>query len=384
MKTKLLPVLVLLGANLFAQQDIYALTGKKGPNIVFNDFRALSSAGSDVIFSMDSTPIVYSEARKMTVKEEKSSYHNAQAAAIAALAYDKTDDNLVYMPMFSSNIYVLNSKTKNITLVENTVVKTTACDLGSHFTRMTLGYDGNIYALNNSGSQLIKISKQNGRYQVEDLGSIADDASNGTNTIKAVNTGYGGDLIADADNNLYIFSASGNVFKFSTAKKSALFLGKIEGLPSEFTLNGAAVNEKGEVVLASAKGGEMYAVTLDNLHANVVSGSFSDEAVYDLASSHFLNERVISQAGNEIKADVYPTQIDQKYFNVKLNPEVKTASVEIFDISGTRVLKTKVKNEGRRTDSRVELNQMKSGVYIVNILDADKNILVSKKILVTK
>jgi hypothetical protein len=63
--------------------------------------------------------------------------------------------------------------------VENNVARVTSCDINSHITRMTTGYDGNIYAINNSGTQFLQISRKGNQYVVNDLGIIKDDASNG-------------------------------------------------------------------------------------------------------------------------------------------------------------------------------------------------------------
>jgi hypothetical protein len=89
---------------------------------------------------------------------------------MAALAYDPSNNNLVYMPMFSSNIYVLNPQTKEITLIENNVARVSSCDINSHITRMATGYNGNIYAVNNAGTQFFK-SVRKGQYVVNDLGN---------------------------------------------------------------------------------------------------------------------------------------------------------------------------------------------------------------------
>jgi len=168
------------------------------------------------IFGVSSEAKVVSQSRKTAVTEDKASYNHSQAITLAALAYDSAGDNLIYMPMFSSNIYVLDQKTKEITLVENTVARVTSCDINSHITRMTTGYDGRIYAINNSGTQFIQISKKDNQYIVNDLGIITDAAENGKNSFTSMETGFGGDMIADADNNFYVFSTSGNVFKVST------------------------------------------------------------------------------------------------------------------------------------------------------------------------
>jgi hypothetical protein len=113
-------------------------------------------------------------------------------------------------------------------LVENSVARVTSCDINSHVTRMTTGYDGNIYAINNSGTQFLQISRKGNQYVVNDLGIIKDDASNGKNSFTTIETGFGGDMIADAENNFYVFSASGNVFKVSPKEMKAKFIGKLQ------------------------------------------------------------------------------------------------------------------------------------------------------------
>lgn len=126
------------------------LPEKKLPVLFSSDFRvmdAVNGTSGEKLFSADAAAKVFSQERKGNVSEDKNSYNHSQSGSMAALAYDPMNNNLVYMPMFSSNIYILNAKTKEITLVENTVTKVTSCDINSHITRMTAGYDGNIYAL---------------------------------------------------------------------------------------------------------------------------------------------------------------------------------------------------------------------------------------------
>lgn len=134
---------MLSAANVYAQQDFFALTGKDTPSIIFSDFRVLdgtTGVSGDKVFTADASIKVFSQNRGTTVTEDKNTYNNAQAVNMATLAYDPFNNNLVYMPMFSSNIYVLNAKTKEITLVENNVDRVTSCDINSHMTRMASGY----------------------------------------------------------------------------------------------------------------------------------------------------------------------------------------------------------------------------------------------------
>lgn len=388
MKKHLFPLcLLFFAANMNAQQDFFALVGKDTPSITFNDFRAIDVANGisgEKIFTADSSAKVFSQTGRGSVTEDKTSYHNAQATTMATLAYDAAHNNLVYMPMFSSNIYVLNQKTKEITLVENNVARVTSCDINSHITRMTTGYDGNIYAINNAGTQFLQIGKKGSQYVVNDLGIIKDDASNGKNSFTLMETGFGGDMIADSHNNFYVFATSGNVFKISTKGLKAKFVGKISGLPENYSVNGSAVNSKGNVVIASAKGASLYEVELKTLQAKQIAGE-QNLHIYDLASKYFVNDRAVS---NTIFAnlDIYPTRVDEKLINVNVNDKkVKGAiTINVFDLSGKNVMTQNLVVKDGLLHQQVYLNNLITGGYLVNIKDESGKILLNKKILVTE
>ena len=387
MKKHLFPILLLLlGNTVNAQQDFFALAGKDSPRIEFSDFRAMNADGTfgQSIFGVSSETHVISQERKASVTEDKTSYNHAQSMTLAALAYDSFGDNLVYMPMFSSNIYVLNQKTKEITLVENKVATVTSCDVNSHITRMTIGYDGNIYAINNAGTQFIQISKKNNQYIVNDLGIIKDDASNGKNSFTAMESGFGGDMIADGDNNFYVFSTAGNVFKVSTKELKAKFVGKISGLPETYSVNGAAVNSKGKVVIASAKGAALYELSLDNLEAKQLPGE-TNLHIYDLASKYFVNDRAAS-VNVFANLDVYPTKVDEHFIYVNVNDKsVKgNIKVNVFDLSGKSVLTQRLSVKDGQLNQQVNLKNLVSGSYLVNITNEAGKALLNKKILVTE
>jgi hypothetical protein len=59
-------------------------------------------------------------------------------------------------------------------------------------------------------------------------------------------------MIADDNGNIYVFSARNHVFKINLESKVATHMGVISGLPSGFTVNGAAVNDDNRVLVASA------------------------------------------------------------------------------------------------------------------------------------
>lgn len=388
MKKHLFPLVFLaLGSYVHAQQqDFFALVGKDTPNIVFNDFRAIdgtSGVSGDKIFTADAVARVVSQTSGRIVTEDRNAHNNAQAVNMATLAYASNGD-LVYMPMFSSNVYVLDGKTKAITLVENSAARVTSCDINSHFTRMTAGYDGNIYAINNSGTQFLQISNKNGQYKVNDLGVIRDNASNGKNSFTLMETGFGGDMIAGADNTFYVFAASGNVFTVTMKDLQATFIGKISGLPENYSVNGSAVNAKGKVVVASAKGGALYEVDLKTLQATRMPGE-ENLHIYDLASKYFANDKAeVTVATANI--DVYPTRVNEHFINIRANdPSIKgNVTVAVFDLSGKTVMRSSITAKDGRVQEQIYLKNLVTGAYLVNITDDSGKVLLNKKIMITE
>ncbi len=383
MEIKIYSLFVLfLGTFGFAQQDFFALSGQDSKQIIFRDFRVLDvnkGLSGEILLSSSSKPNVFSEVRNMWITEESKSNNNAQATQMAALASD-ANGNLVYMPLLSGNIYVLNNKTKEIILVESNVPKTVACDLKTHFTRMTTAADGSFFALNNSGSQLIQISNTTGKYSVKDLGAVSDIASNGEFQLGKMQTGFGGDMIADRENNLYVFSASGNIFKVSVQDLRAEFLGTIKGLPEHYSLNGAAVDKKGNVIVASAKGQGFYTVNLENLKATPLAKNF-DLNVYDLAS-HYQIPAAKGTSAVFSKIEVYPTQVNAGVIHLRYNDEVKgNITFGVYDTAGKLVLNNTV-NAEKNSVQTFDLSLLNSGVYIIHVSDGMGKELLTKKILV--
>lgn len=382
MKKTLSSLLLLsIGTLTFGQQDLLALTGKDASNIVFQDFRALDSRKGmtqNVILSASEQPTVFSTKQNREITEDQKSNANAVANQMAALAVDARG-NLVYMPMFSSNIYILDSKTKNIILLENNLSNPTPCDTGSQFSRMSTGNDGNIYALSNSGSQLLKIFYKDGKYAVTDLGIVKDDSGNGENQLSKMQTGFGGDMISDDNNNIYVFSAFGSVFKVSLNDMKAKFIGKIKSLPENFSINGVAVNSEGKIVLASAKGGAFHSVNLETLQAEKMNNNLN-MPVYDLGSPYVLKS---NKAAVDIsKNDIYPTNASEGFVNIRIATNQKgNANVKVYNASGNLVSNQTITNISN-SENRIELDKLVSGIYVVNVESENGKTIVSKKIIV--
>ena len=389
MKKFLFPVVFVFISIQTNAQEIFALTGKQGPQIVFNDLRTLdakSGMTGEIFFSDQSAPKVFSQTLQSSFTESKSSVHNAQTPSMASLGYDKANNSLVFVPMFSPNVYVLNLRTKEITLVENKAIKSIQCNLESHITRMTSAKNGLIYAMSNSGSQLLRISSKNGRYSVEDLGAVKDMTANAEKSLSKMMTGFGGDMVADAENNLYVFSASNNIFKINTANLTSEFVGTVSGLPVNYTSNGAAVNAAGNVIVGNARGEGLYEINFTTLEAKAVPGEFK-MPVYDLASSYYLNDKAVGTASNLMTGiEIYPTKVNEQFFNIKINNEKVKGNlrVEVSDYLGNVVIKQNINVVRNNSEFKINLNKHNAGVYIVNIRDGNGPAIFSNKILIEK
>ncbi|WP_292008981.1 T9SS C-terminal target domain-containing protein [Chryseobacterium sp.] len=387
MKKRLLPVfLLLLNITAQAQQDFFAITGKDSSKIAFNDFRSLDMGNGmqgQSIFGADSEAKVFSQNRRGVVTEDKNTSNNAQAHIIATLGYNSLDNTLVYIPLLSSNIYILNPQTKEIVLVENNAINVTESDVNSQMTRMSSGYDGNIYALSNAGNQFIQITKVNNLYIANNLGSVKDDINNGINSFTNIKTGFGGDMVGDTENNFYVFSASGNVFKIITPELRAVFVGKITGLPNNYPINGAAVNFDGKVIIGSEKGGVLYEINLETLQAMKLQGSLK-LPVYDLASKYYVNFQDGLNTLSNI--DVYPTRVVEGFITVKVNDRTVKGNIKVnmLDSVGRNVLSQTLFVKDGYLDEPVYLKNVKADSYFLNISDEAGRILLNKKILVTE
>ena len=77
---------------------------------------------------------------------------------------------------------------------------------------MVIASDGYGYAMTNDATQLIRFSTGK-KPAITDLGTIVDDPANKAISIHNSCSSFGGDMIADDNGNLYVFSARNNIFK---------------------------------------------------------------------------------------------------------------------------------------------------------------------------
>jgi hypothetical protein len=154
---------------------------------------------------------------------------------------------------------------------------------------MVIASDGNGYALSNNANHLIRFTTGKNTV-ITDLGALTDDAANKFSVRNQ--SGYGGDMIADASGNLYLITGNRNVFKVVIDTRIATYQGTIKGLPQGFTTNGAMVEEGSKVIVCSSQSTVGYfRFDLTTMQAEKVS---SHETVFnasDLANGNLAFEK---------------------------------------------------------------------------------------------
>jgi len=318
---------------------------------------------------------------------------------VAAIAYDKKNNRIYFTPMFIDQLRFVDLRTMNVYYLTDrgfTGKPQKSADQGNIVTRMTIASDGYGYAMTNDATQLIRFTIGK-KFQITDLGTIVDDpASNGVSIHNSC-TSYGGDVIADDEGNLYVFSARNHVFKVNIATKVATHLGVISGLPNGFTVNGAAVNENNEIVVGTAmKASSYFIVDHKTLAATpyIINGTVWNCA--DLANSNLLatspqnknpvGEFITSKTSvnsGDGKISIYPNPVTNNQFVIQFNElEKGNYIIQVMDVTGRQVFQQPINLEGKNQSQKIKLGSVPNGMYLVNVMDENSRSVYSKKIVV--
>jgi hypothetical protein len=361
MKKLFISIAALMGSvALFAQDnEVYVVAGKSDVNYIsFDKIKVLDIKGnfSNVVpftqMSLNSTNVVTkSQQADCTCDYGSTNY-------VAAMTVDKSG-NLVCMSMLGTNIFKYEDG-KVVTFQNNEVVN----DKWNEkllFARMTTTPDGNIYALNNIGSELLRINAQDN--YVVSLGEV-----NGFSAIRAQLSDeracYGGDMIADAQGNIYVLTAFRHIIKIDMQTVTAHYVGQITNLPEQFTVNGAAVLKDNRIILASSQPNDFYVTDLSSLEAVHYAGNGSP--VYDLASKYFL--KGVEKAIYDSSLSILPTVVKENYFNILSNTDIEGLSqVNIYGADG-KLLQSQSKHISAGSNS-VTIGNFPNGLYVVKIVN---------------
>ena len=318
------------------------------------------------------------------------------SGAVAALAFDKKHNRLYYTPMYVNQLrYIdLNEKEPSFYYFADEEFAAVKDIMGeaNHITRMVIGADGNGYALNNNATHLIRFTT--GRKPViTDLGSVEDDPANGDVSIRDRATSWGGDMIADASGNLYLVSANRSVFRIDVSRRIATFVTALEGLPGNFTTNGAVINDEGNLIVSSANSiAGYYKIDMKDWKATLIPASGKVFNTSDLANGNLAFDKdrpalpalmTRSLLAND-KIDIYPNPVREDRMNVTFdNRQLGLYDMQLVDISGKTAVQQEVFIGMRGQIATVKVDpRLARGIYLVKVLNKNKKTVYAGKIFI--
>ena len=325
-------------------------------------------------------------------------YMNAPfSTGVAAMAYDKKNNRLYFTPMFIDQLRYVDLKTMKVFYVTDqpfTKMGSMHNDEGKVITRMVINPDGTGYAISNDANTFIRFTTGK-KLEITQLGSLVDDPSNGGVSIHNRCSSWGGDMIADDEGKLYILSARNSVYKIDVETKAAKLLGYIQGLPQDFTTNGAVVTTEGKVLVSSAVNGSAYfLVDPKDWKATQYESKAGIFRSSDLANSNYLQTKpknltqseIITRKDNIIaagKIQIYPNPANDQFTLQFGKIPIGNYNIEMTNTIGQIVVQRAVNVQ---SEDQVETIPIKSsfarGVYLVKVSSSNKESVFSQKLVV--
>ncbi len=346
MNKKILPVLaiaaILSSANTNAQnKHAFAVTSETKGTFNWNVVREIDLGTGEVVKTyFDQTSnhnfeiVNTADSRILSAADKMINFNlKPMGQGVAAAAYDAKHNRLYYTPMRGTDLryFDLNNSTGKVIYNQaQPLFVGNRSDEANVITRMTFASDGYGYAITNDGKNLIRFTTDQ-KAAIVNLGELIDGKKNGTSSVHNQCSSWGGDMVGDAYGNLYLITMRNYIFKINPQTRIADFIGQVKGLPAEFTSNGMAVNDDGELVISSATvSNSYYRVNISTLNATIIKKI--SEMVYnssDLAGSnllyqnnHVTDNKVMAEVlGNE-HVSIYPNPVVNKLFNLKFDKVV--------------------------------------------------------------
>ena len=382
----------------------YAVTdvNKEGANWSFlRKIDLTNGTFSDVILDgNDAKALAFDDATKKQLTEplKDARFGNLANAAfgtgVAAIALDKKNSRLYFTPMFVYQLRYIDLKTMRVYFVntpQNDALGKKSSDQSNVITRMAIGDDGYGYALTNDGNHLLRFTTGK-KVSITDLGVIVDDPANKLVSVHNSCTSFGGDMIADDDGNLFLISNKTNVFKINIETKVATHLGTVSGLPTPYTINGAAVDDNNQILVSSAiNHNNMY--TIDSkTWAAVPTKAAGGWRTSDLATSNLLSTRKVQPPIDLLKSisekddgrvQLYPNPVVNDQFSIQFNLPAGNYTTQIKDLTGRQVFQTTINVLGKGQVKTLNMPSASSkGFYLVKVIDQNNKTVYLKKVLV--
>jgi hypothetical protein len=395
-----------------SKQEVEAYNARTGNPIVKKDVTAPKVAEKKVVnldnelATANGNPI---KVRTVIIRDPAAQYDKPFATNSAAMAYDKKHERLYYTPMGINQLRYIDLRSSKIYYFENEAFGTVTHvgDGANQICRMVIASDGNGYALTNDGNHLIRFTTDKNPV-ITDLGELTDDAANGTNSVHS-RKGYGGDMIADAQGNLYVLTANRNVFKVAINSKVASFMGTIKGLPDGFTTNGAMVEEGSKVIVASSESSiGYYRFDLTTMQAEKVSTNASVFNASDLANERLafakkkkdrkndvieeqkatVAEEMTRKSPQDIATNngitVFPNPVTSRLVKVSFADQpAGRYSLELIDITGKLIQSKEVNVNNSQQIEEVRIpRSVSAGNYLLRVNGMSNNVSVTNKIVI--
>ena len=348
--------------------------------------------------------------RTVVVFDQKVQIDKPFATNSAAMAYDKKHDRLYYTPMGINQLRYIDLKSNKIYYFEDESFGTVKGmgDAPNQITRMVIASDGNGYALTNDGNHLIRFTTGK-KPTITDLGALSDDANNANFSVHSTG-GFGGDMIADVSDNLYLIMANRNVFKVPIESKVAVYMGTIKGLPRGFSTNGAMVDEGSKVIVASSESTVgYYRFDLTTMQAEQVSAEGNVYNASDLANGNLAfakkkkdkkEEEVVTTEPKTVQEEAAKTRKPESLItdnNISVYPNPVTAGavkvsfndlpagkyqVQLLDLSGKLVRSQEVTLNSKSQIENFSLPEVAKGSYLIKVVSESNKVAVTSKLVV--
>ena len=400
MKTRFLPLalLAVIAGNAQQSDKAFALTDARKGGFNWNQIQQVDlKTGTVKSLAYDGRIVsnqIIGQANVAVVYQQSPALNNGAAA----LAYDKKNNRLYFAPMFvAGTIRYIDLSDKSMTPHQLSFdQKLNEADMeATNFTRMVIGADGNGYAITNDANTFVKFGTGK-KAIVENLGGLIDDQSNGGISVHNRCSSWGGDMIADAYGSLYMITMRQNVFKVNPTNRVATYVGHIDGLPADFTCNGAAVNVDGKVIVSGAAYTKGYfTVDLKSLKAEQLGDNSDVYNASDLATSNLYGQSEVDNSLNKMvtieereisndKISIYPNPVTDGRITISFDKMgAGNYTIELADNTAKAITRRQVtiNSKGQTTVLNAD-RKLAKGMYFVRVIDANKKIVLGSRIVV--
>jgi hypothetical protein len=206
-------------------------------------------------------------------------------------------------------------------------------------------------------------------------------------------------MVADAFGKLYLVSARQAVFVIDLESRVTTFKGYIQGLPANYTTNGAVVDGDGNVVVSSANAtNAYYTVDLNTLKATVITAKEKVFNTSDLANGNFALQKEADKKASAVAAaqvdrrdlirndhvSIYPNPVTEGNFRMYFkDQQLGKYEIQLVDLTG-RIISSKaisIVNKTQVEDVNVNDN-LSRGLYSVKLIGGNKRAQFADRILV--